>query len=145
MMKAKSPWECGFQLQQEVATYLTTHRSCLPYSNIDFKLASLEDGFTGEGGDFVLSEFGVGANFCNNSGVSFVVWSGKNNLHGTTKANITAGYTLLGTSVQISKYLVNKVRLHEEYAKMGKRTHVIADKQYVKKRLDAMNPERWTV
>ena len=84
----------------------------LKVSSLDFTLARHQDGFCVSGGDFVWSKYGVGARMHKCDGVSMLLWRGKTDLHGTTVANQDECFTILGTSMQISCYLMYKVALY---------------------------------
>lgn len=59
------------------------------YFNIDFKLAEHKDGFTCKGGQFVWGSYGLGADFAAHDGVTWLIWRGRDDIHGTLEA--TAG------------------------------------------------------
>ena len=87
------------------------------------------------GGQFIWSEYGVGADFAQCDGVTMLIWSGKHSPHGTVRVvdstgqprSETSPYTLLGSSVQIANSLVNRVRIHLERKKAGVEGHYVAD------------------
>lgn len=90
------------------------------------------------GGQFLWSEYKVGADFMKCDGVTMLVWMGKHSVHGTVRVDKDASktepaggpYTLLGTSVQIADYLVKKVALYIERKSSGDTAHVVADMQH---------------
>ena len=70
------------------------------------------------GGDFVWGEYGVGARMYKCDGVSMLFWKGKTDLHGTTIARQDGSFTILGTSMQISRYLTQKVTRYHKSSDM---------------------------
>lgn len=56
---------------------------------------------------------GLGADFAKNDGVTLLIWRGRHDIHGTVHATAADKFTLLGTSVQIAKSIVDRVILHE--------------------------------
>ena len=78
-------------------------------ARLDFTLVRHQDGFSVSGGDFVWGKYGVGARMYKCDRVSMLFWKGKTDLHGTTIARQDGSFTILGTSMQISRYLTQKV------------------------------------
>jgi hypothetical protein len=95
-----------------------------------FKLATHADGFGGTGGQFVWSEYGVGADFLKCNGVTMLVWRGKHDVHGTVLSAPAPGFTVLGSSIQVADYLVRKVAGYVRRKDEGDTLHVVADTQY---------------
>ncbi len=48
----------------------------------DFKLATHAEGYSVTGGHFVWSEYGVGADYSKNDGVTMLIWRSKHDIHG---------------------------------------------------------------
>lgn len=102
----------------------------LKFKTKDFQLATHADGFKISGGNFVWSEFGVGTDYSECDGISMLIWRGKHDIHGTVESKPAPGFTLLGSSVQIAHYLVNKVNLFMQRQKEPGNMHVVADVLY---------------
>ncbi len=87
------------------------------------------------GGQFIWSQYEVGADFMKCDGITMLIWSEKHSLHGTVRVDVNppslnSPFTLLGTSLQIAKYLVTNVNLYMERKEQGDNQHVIADMEY---------------
>ena len=63
-------------------------------------------------------------------GVTMLVWRSKHDVHGTVKSTPAPGFTVLGTSVQVADYLVQKVARYLERQNQGDNKHVVADAAY---------------
>lgn len=61
-----------------------------------------------------MADYGIGVDFAKNDGITFLIWRGKHDIHGTLKAKAADGFTMVGTSVQIAKQLVHCVVVHEQ-------------------------------
>ena len=90
---------------------LYTYGIRAPISIGSSNLSSKQDGFQSRGGEFVLASYKVFVDFNACDGVVEIIWRGKTDFHSTLASTTMIRYTRLGTSVQVSDDLVQRLKM----------------------------------
>jgi hypothetical protein len=84
------------------------------------ELATTLNGFTCEGGQFVVVPYKVYIDFRSCDGIAEIIWRGNKDHHRTLPSRTAGNFTRIGTSCQISNRLVKAITKAHQKKEVGK-------------------------
>ena len=81
-----------------------------PISCESGKLSSKKNGFESKGGEFLFASYKVCVDFHTCDGIVEIIWRGKTDFHSTIPSSTSLPYTRIGSSIQVNKVLVQRIK-----------------------------------